>query len=297
MSCCQIALNKQGIKYNKYFASEIEKPSIQVTQHNYPNTIQLGDVTKVDFSQLPQIDLITAGSPCQDLSGSNPNGLGLNGEKSKLYYEFLKSLTILKPKYFLLENVKPRQQVWVDMITNDLLLLYPDTKLYKINSNSFSAQNRLRYYWTNIPVDQPIPDKCSLVFDDIIDKSGDFEYVSDKVRDIIKNTKRVTTKSRNGNYIQWDTNGKKNSSQWDRGFFTFNKIPTLTKTGTNKIIVCLDFDKDLYRKVNPLEAERLQTVPDNYTKVPGVTDNKRYGMLGNGWTVDVIAFLFNGLKK
>jgi len=105
MSCGQIALQKAGIKVNKYFASEIKKHAIKVTQHNFPNTIQLGSVLDVKASDLPKIDLLIGGSPCQDFSSANKEKLGLQGEKSGLFYEYLRLLKECEPKYFLLENV------------------------------------------------------------------------------------------------------------------------------------------------------------------------------------------------
>ena len=295
MSCCQLALVEAGKQYDNYFASEIEQSSIDVTQYHFPNTHQLGDVTKVDLNTFPKIHLMTAGSPCQDLSVSNTNGKGLDGIRSGLFYEFLKGLETLKPKYFLLENVKPRKQEWEDQITNELLSIYPDTKLYKINSNLFSPQDRLRYFWTNIPID-PLPtEKCTSVFSDISVSQG-LEYITDPYYlSRIKQTKRITERSRIGNYVQWDTNGNHNNSQWDRAYFPFNKIPTLTKIGARNIYICEDYFNDVYRKLHINEAEQLQTVPFNYTNVPNVPLNKRFEMLGNGWNVKTIAFLFKNL--
>jgi DNA-cytosine methyltransferase len=102
MSCGQIALNRAGIKYDNYFASEIKPHAIKVTQHNYPNTIQLGDVRNIKAEDLPKIDLLIGGSPCQDFSIANKDRTGLNGEKSSLFFEYLRLLKELKPKYFLL---------------------------------------------------------------------------------------------------------------------------------------------------------------------------------------------------
>lgn len=296
MSCCQMALVKAGKHYDNYFASEIEQASIDVTQHNFPNTFQIGDVTKVDLSKFPKIHLMTAGSPCQDLSVSNTNGQGLNGIRSGLFYEFLKGLETLKPTYFLLENVKPRKQEWVDQITNSLKSIYPNTKLYKINSNLFSAQDRLRYYWTNIPINQLPTQKSPLVFNNISVVGHNHSYINDpfKLRRI-RQTKKITKKSKIGNYVQWDTNGSENNSQWDRAYFTHEKIPTLTKVGARKTTICEDYTTDKYRHLHINEAEQLQTVRVNYTNVPNVPLEKRFEMLGNGWNVDTIAFLFQNL--
>jgi len=151
MSCGQIALNKLGIKYDNYFASEIDKYAIQVTQKNYPNTKQIGSVTEVKGEDLPKIDLLFGGSPCQSFSIAG-NGSGFDG-KSGLFWEFVKAKETLKPKYFFLENVKMKKE-WEQVIT-DALCVEP----IAINSKLFTAQNRPRLYWTNIPFDENITDK------------------------------------------------------------------------------------------------------------------------------------------
>src|SRR5574343_1910767 len=148
ISCGQIALSKLGIKVDNYFASEIEIPSINVTQSNFPNTIQIGDVCKVDASTLPKIDLLLAGSPCQSFSPAISSNTGFDG-KSKLFFEFVRLLNDLKPSWFLLENVEMKAK-WKDVITKHL-----GVKPVAINSRDFSAQDRPRLYWTNIPIYRP----------------------------------------------------------------------------------------------------------------------------------------------
>jgi DNA (cytosine-5)-methyltransferase 3A len=143
LSCGQIALNRVGIKYDKYYSSEIDKHAIKVTQHNYPNTIQLGDVTKIKGSDLPKIDLLFGGSPCQSFSSAGTR-TGFDG-KSGLFWEYVRVLDEVKPTYFLLENVVMKKE-WEKIIT-DVLGVEP----IKINSSLVSAQNRVRLYWTNIP--------------------------------------------------------------------------------------------------------------------------------------------------
>src|SRR5574344_907491 len=105
ISCGQIALNRVGIEYDNYFASEIDKHAIKVTQTNYPNTIQLGDVTKVKGSDLPKIDLLIGGSPCQGFSFAG-KGLNFEDPRSKLFFEFVRLKNETRPKYWMLENVK-----------------------------------------------------------------------------------------------------------------------------------------------------------------------------------------------
>ena len=144
MSCGQIALNRTGISYGKYYASEIDKHAIKVTQHNYPDTIQLGSVTEIKVTDLPQIDLLIGGSPCQDFSSANKEKLGLQGEKSGLFYEYLRLLKECEPKYFLLENVAMDDYSYAAI--SEMLGTYPTN----INSELVSGQLRQRSYWTNI---------------------------------------------------------------------------------------------------------------------------------------------------
>lgn len=163
MSCGQIALNRSGIKYDQYFASEIDKWAIQVTQKNYPNTIQLGDVTKIKGSDLPKIDLLIGGSPCQGFSFIG-KGLNFEDSRSKLFFEFVRILNETNPKYFLLENVKMKKE-WRGVITKEM-----GSEPIEICSSLFSAQRRKRLYWTNIQFDTTIQDK-GIVLDDVIDHS------------------------------------------------------------------------------------------------------------------------------
>ena len=161
ISCGQLALQRAGIVVDKYYASEIDKYAIQITQKNFPNTIQLGDVTKIDFSKLPKIDILMGGSPCQDLSCykyDRGDVNGLDGNKSSLFYYYVKALEITKPKYFLLENVASMEDKWKDLISNELGVGH-----ILINSNLFCAAERKRLYWTNITnITQPIDKNINL---------------------------------------------------------------------------------------------------------------------------------------
>lgn len=156
ISCGRVALERAGIPVEKYYASEIDKYAIAVAQKNYPDTIQIGDVCKIDFTQyIGKVDMIIGGSPCQDLSIAKQNRQGLHGERSRLFWEYIKALTIIKPKYFLLENVASMKNEDRDAITAVLRGIYPETECIMINSALVSAQQRKRYYWTNWHVEQP----------------------------------------------------------------------------------------------------------------------------------------------
>ena len=139
MSCGQIALDKLGIKIKNYFASEIDKYAIKVTQSNYPNTIQLGDIKKIKGNDLPKIDLLIGGSPCQGFSFAG-KGLNFNDSRSNLFFEFVRLLKECKPKYFLLENVKMKKEYQL------IISKYLGVKPIEINSSLLSAQNRKRLY-------------------------------------------------------------------------------------------------------------------------------------------------------
>jgi DNA (cytosine-5)-methyltransferase 3A len=170
ISCGRVALERAGIPVETYYASEIDKYAMSVAQAMYPDTIQIGDVCKLDFTQyIGKVDMIIGGSPCQDLSIAKQNRQGLQGERSRLFWEYIKALTIIKPKYFLLENVASMKNEDRDAITAVLRGIYPETECIMINSALVSAQQRKRYYWTNWHVEQP-EDK-GIVLKDILENS------------------------------------------------------------------------------------------------------------------------------
>ena len=157
ISCGQIALERADIKYDKYYASEIDKYAIQVTKKNYPDTIHIGDVNDIDFNEyIGKVDLLIGGSPCKGFSKVG-KGLNFDDPESKLFFKFVEALEIIKPKYFLLENVRMKKE-WVNIISQ-----YLKVEHIHINSNLVSAQNRNRLYWTNIPnIQQPIDKQIKL---------------------------------------------------------------------------------------------------------------------------------------
>jgi len=380
MSGAQLALNKLGVEVNKYYASEIDKFAIAVTQHNFPDTVQLGDVTKIEADTLPKIDLLIGGSPCQGFSFAGKQ-LNFKDERSKLFFEFVRLLKELKPEYFLLENVRMKQE-YQDVITSFL-----GVEPILINSSLLSAQNRKRLYWTNIK-NVAQPEDKGLVIKDIIDKAASEKAVKNTPRNR-RHYKEIEDKSLcltatmykgagnngmslipttdyiihndgemddddvkigalRGRYLEdgkrKDKKGKsvagkttqrleirsddksnclttvqkdnlviqnlkkecnhvanatdiKGYDSIKRVYSVEGKSPTLTTCQGGhrepKILV----NKVSYRKLTPLECERLQTVPDNYTLVPWqkrmMSNTQRYKMLGNGFTVDVIAHILS----
>jgi len=296
MSCGQLALNRANVHYDKYYASEIEKNSIKVTQHNFPNTIQLGDVSKVNGKDLDKIDLIMGGSPCQSFSfAGKMKGMSTKDEKeilslesylslkeagfefegeSYLFWEYVRLLKETNPTYFLLENVMMKDY-WKKVISDTL-----GVEPIMINSNLVSAQDRKRLYWTNIPnVGQP--DDIGLHLRDIMEES-----VADKY-----NITERFYKKKEGTLSYSKSRG--NIRTPDR------KSKTLTTSGhgiSNSGSTNIKLSDDYLRIPTPLECERLQTVPDNYTNI-GILDSHRYKMLGNGWTVSVISHIFKNIQN
>ena len=174
MSCGRIALERLGIKVDNYYASEIDKYAIQVSQANYPDIIQVGDVTELDTSTLPKIDLIMGGSPCQGFSFAGKQ-LAFDDPRSALFFEFVRCVKELQPKYFLLENVRMKKE-YLDVISE-----YMGVEPIMINSALVSAQNRVRFYWTNIPgIEQP--EQRGIVLRDILETQTDEKPVKDTER-------------------------------------------------------------------------------------------------------------------
>lgn len=264
MSCGQIALNRVGLEINNYFASEIDKYAIKVTQKNFPKTIQLGDVRKINVNELPKIDLLIGGSPCQGFSFAGKQ-LNFEDERSKLFFEYiriLRDIQKINPEVkFLLENVKMKK------LYQDIISEFLKVKPIEINSNLVSAQNRKRLYWTSIENIQQPEDK-NIKLKDILEL--------DNIGILIDE------------YIQ----KKQDQKRWGNHFGTIDteKSNTLLAIGKFDTILLTD----LKRYLTPIECERLQTLPDNYTD--SISENQRYKMIGNGWTVDVIAHIFKNLK-
>ena len=272
MSCGKLALDRAGVKYDTYLASEIDQYALKISQKNNPDIIQIGDVLNIQTEYLPKIDLIIGGSPCQGFSNAG-KGLAFDDPRSKLFFEFVKLIDELKPKFFLLENVRMKKE-WLDIITE-----YMGVQPLLINSNALSPQNRQRYYWTNIPlVSTPAPVN-EQVLGDVLEDDVPEKY-SPKPETLAK----------------WDGGTQLNPSYNSQG----NRIHPLDQKAATLCAGSHGYNygyinqNGRIRRLTPLEFERLQTVPDNYTE--GVSDTQRYKMLGNGWTVDIIAHLFKNLK-
>lgn len=280
MSCGQIALERAGIEVENYFASEIDKYAIKVTQANYPNTKQLGSITELDGTKLPKIDLMFGGSPCQDLSSSNvwTEQKGLQGKKSSLFWEFVRLLKEVKPTYFLLENVGSAKNSDIEIIDREL-----GVKGIKFNSKLVLPQNRNRVYWTNIPFELP-KNEMTLTMQDLLETNVDDKYyITQKMYDCIM---CPATKGWQSGKMDIDL---KIARPLTATMHKMHRADT-----DNYITGIAPQGKTNVRRLTPVECERLQGVKDNYTDC--VSDTQRYRMLGNGWTVDVIAHIFKYIK-
>jgi DNA (cytosine-5)-methyltransferase 3A len=305
MSCGQVALNKAGIKYNNYYASEIDKHAISVTKKNYPNTIHLGDVRDINKESFGEnkIDLLIGGSPCQGFSFAGKQ-LNFNDPRSVLFFEYVRLLKELNPKYFLLENVKMRKE-YENVITE-----YLGVKPIFIDSKSLTPQTRKRLYWTNIP-NITDPQQVNISFDDIIEKNLPIttkmiEYL-DKFP-LLKqiDDKMVHPEATKKGYAEANLHEGLDlsfpKSKTRRGRHMKNWSNCLTASSHDLGVVIKHDGKMMWRRFTPIECERLQTIPDNYTSVKDnngielISDSQRYKMIGNGWTADVIAHIFKNIR-
>ena len=307
ISCGRIALERAGISVEEYYASEIKEDAIKVSKDNYKDIIHLGDVTKITKDSVGGgIDLLIGGSPCQSFSNAG-NREGFNG-KSGLFYEYVRLLKELKPKYFLLENVKMKKE-WQDIISKEL-----GVEPININSKLVSAQLRNRFYWTNIPnVTQP-KDKGILLKDILDDGFTDRE----KSRAILESESRPLVNKENMVHRFFNTgfttvifknqelskyaklrikerlNGKNGTIyNWFNDIVRDDKSGTLLAnsqgwSGKSTSVVISDND---IRYFTQTELEKLQTLPVGYTKC--LSRNKAAGCIGDGWTVDVIAHILS----
>ena len=373
ISCGRVALERAGIPIEKYYASEIDKYAMSVAQAMYPDTIQIGDVCKIDFTQyIGKVDMIIGGSPCQDLSIAKQNRQGLQGERSRLFWEYIKALTIIKPKYFLLENVASMKNEDRDAITAVLRGIYPETECVMINSALVSAQQRKRYYWTNWHVEQP-QDK-GILLKDILESgiterekttcltaniwkgngANPLEYMqkhqekSNAITSVQTDsmvcmpvpeaTKKGYTEIEQGNCVdltQMSSKTRRGRNMKDKSncltagdcqFYQYvepvriGQLDGLGKGQANRIYsvrgksVCLNAngggggaktglykidlpDGDyIVRKLTPRECARLQTYPERCFDVANISNTQWYKAFGNGWTCDVIAHIFKGIK-
>tara|TARA_R100001224_G_scaffold113758_1_gene100513 strand:+ start:794 stop:1801 length:1008 start_codon:yes stop_codon:yes gene_type:complete len=320
MSCGQIALDQLGIPVEKYYASEIDKYAIKVTQANYPDTIQVGDICELNPKDFMDVDLIMGGSPCQGFSFAGKQ-LAFDDPRSALFFEFIRLLKAIKPKYFLLENVRMKKE-FLQVISQQVSECYPEIPFgiepIFINSSLVSAQSRQRYYWTNIPgIKQP--EDRGIILRDILEDNFDSErdkahcidanyYKGASVEQYKKKHRRqlVVEKLPDKSQTIKSQYYKSSRANFERqGTFHATGVPLESKVREKSKTVRAggrgsydrhewdSVDELHWRKLTPLECERLQTVPDNYTNY--VSNTQRYKMLGNGWTVEVIKHILKNM--
>ena len=279
ISCGMVALERAGVPVDAYYASEIDKNAIAISQKNYPNIIRLGDVTKWREWDIPwaEIDLLIGGSPCQGFSFAGKQ-LNFNDQRSKLFFEFVDILNHIKKHNpnvkFLLENVKMKKES--EQVITGKLGVTP----VLINSSVLSAQSRNRLYWANFSFPTDIQDKEIFWQDVMIENAKGVYYLTPKMMDWInKDEKR---KSKFKVYTK-DTRCK------------MQMVEASHYKGISNQRCFAILDNGKLRYIYPIECERLQTLPDNYTE--SVSNSQRYKAIGNGWTVDVIAHILKGLKE
>ena len=283
ISCGRLALERVGIPVERYVAYEIEPNAIKVSKANWNDIEHCGDVTVADFSQYKGFDAIIGGFPCQDLSINKRGRKGLEGKRSGLFWHLVRAIEEVNPKYFLVENNYKMPQKDQDIITKTLgvepILIY---------SGKVSAQSRYRLYWTNIPNVQQ-PEDLHIYLKDIV------EHGETKEKDLTN-----FTKFNNKTYTNYDrparigTIGK--GGQGERVYSVEGKSVTLTANGGGRGAKGgLYLINGMVRKPTPIECERLQTIPDNYTAC--LSDNERRKVIGNGWTVDVIAHILRSIPE
>ena len=278
IACWLVALKRIGIQPSSYYASEIDWYAKYIAKRNNPELIHIGNVKKVNGTDYEGVDLLIGGSPCQWFSFAGKQ-LNFEDKRSKLFFEYVRILKEAKPQYFLLENVVMRKE-WIDIISNELYWVRP----IEINSSLVSAQNRRRLYrvWKrngdsydqisfSLPSNKNI--KMRNIMQSFVDKSY---FLSKEEIESIKKWKSYQNPLRNILLPQ-------------------SKSPTLTARGAWEYHswMILIRDKWKIRTLTPLECERLQTLPDNYTA--WIDTTQRYKMLGNGWTVDIIAHIFKSM--
>lgn len=294
ISCARVALERARIPVEAYYASEIDKYAMQVSQKNYPDIQRVGDVEDVffyreDWKDILPIDLLIGGSPCQDLSIAKRDRKGLDGERSGLFWEYVRILKEVKPKYFILENVASMPKEAKDLISETL-----GVQPIMINAALVSAQQRKRLFWTNIPNVTLPEDKGILLKDILIDGIETKEkslcitatYSRACPRDYFEKSSRQLIKVGEFN----------KGGQGDRVYSIEGKSVTLSALGGGRGAKTglYETNQGIYRKLHPVECERLQGLPDNYTE--GISNTQRYKCCGNAFNVDVVAHILSFIK-
>ena len=293
ISCGMVALERAKIPVERYVAYEIEPNAIKISKKNYPQIEHCGDVTTADFIQYRGFDLLIGGSPCQGFSSSG-KGLNFEDPRSKLFFEYVRAIKEAQPTYFLLKNVVMKKE-WQDIITKHL-----GVEPIMINSSLVSAQNRKRLYWTNIPEIRQPEDK-GIKLEEILEDIPieDRQYSIKQLNKATIVGRRINNKGHREDYnkeisITQCLEVRKTNIDKSNCLTTVEKDNVLTPLPAGRHID--PYTRKLpFRYYTVAEYCRLQTLPDNYTKA--VSDSKAKKLLGNGWTVDVIAHILKNIPK
>lgn len=290
IACGYEALVRAGIKVDRYVAYEIDKNAIAIAKKNHPDIEEMGSVIGADFSQYNGFDMVIGGSPCPSFSIAGKQK-GFDDFRGQLFYEYQRALKEVKPVYFFYENVAMKKEF------QDEMSKWFGCEPIAINSNLVSAQNRKRLYWTNIK-GVKMPEDREIMLTDIVHESepgfnGSLDEYKVSFDDSFHIINKKVPKGKIGYFRQ--------DSQANRVYDVHGKAVTLCGEaggGAAKMGQYLfgTLDDGYIRKLTPVECERLQNLPDNYTKCDKVTQNARYKALGNCWTVDVIAHCFSYIK-
>ena len=323
IACGRLALKRAGIQVDSYDAFEIDKAAIKVATTNFPDINEWGDVRNADFSQFVGYDLLIGGSPCTNFSSSGKrNGMTTKDKfelttlddylklkeegcefdgQSYLFWEYVRALRAVKPKFFLLENVKMKKQ-WQDIITREL-----GVEPIEINSKLVSAQNRVRLYWTNIPnVMAPADKGIKLV--DILENIDFLHPGAIRGRNVILHKAVIIGRRLNPDGHREDNNRsipiiqclevRKTNCDKSNCLTTVEKDNVLTPLPIGRYVDCyglISGNRLPFRHYTRTEYERLQTLPDGYTSC--ISESAAKKAIGNGWTVDIIAHIFDNLNS
>jgi DNA (cytosine-5)-methyltransferase 3A len=282
ISCGRVAFERIESKVDKYIAYETDEDVNKVAKFHFPEDHYYGDVFQGDFSKHQNIDIVIGGSPCTYWSIAKAGGqreTTSSGFGFELFLQYVRAIKETNPKYFLYENNASMSSEIKNEITK-----YLGVEPILIDSADFGAQERKRLYWTNIKVSKEW-EKSTKVFKDIELNAEHKIYNYEKYKHTEKN---------NGKCYKWDTSGKGYYSQQSRARIKSVKMNTLPASGTDKNNIYLG--NYTYRKIHPIEAERLQGLPDNYTKILK-SKTKRLKGIGNGWTIDVIAYILSFMEE
>lgn len=331
ISCARVSLDKAGIPVKTYWSCEIEKNAIKISEKAYPSIVRLGSV--VGLTPPADVDLLIGGSPCQDLSIAKKDRKGLEGDRSGLFWEYVRIKKECKPTWFVLENVASMPKADRDIITREM-----GVEPVMFNASLVSAQCRKRLFWTNIPFE--LPADRGILLKDILQPDGEVDermVVKGKaycltatyshantteagIRNSVERKQRTMVKvgyigkgEQNGQaHRVYDTEGKtptlssfgpliklgyigNSDSQGNRVYSTEGKASCLSANGGGLGPRTGLYTKDsVIRKLTPVECERLQGVPDGYTE--GIAMTNRYKVLGNAFNVDVVAHIFTQMK-